>query len=281
VGFGSFRQRRFPITNSVHYSTSSVRAILEPVRTYLAATALVGMAVTALLVAARLDWWELRPAPLEREFRFADGFEDGVGSWHGFQREPDSNFVEVTARRPHSGAKSLECRAVPYDGHRSSKADIFLGGLPFVKGDQVWFSGWYYLEGMSGAGLVFLWDLEASRKYQSPGRRLYLQENDVLASDLGKWWRGPTFRQHRGAAICVPRNRWVSLRLHLYLAEGETGRLEVWQDGAKILDGYGQTLPTASAVYDRLQIGITANGNRSHAATLFVDDIVLSNRPIE
>jgi hypothetical protein len=251
------------------------------VRVSIAATALASVAVAALLVAARLDWWEPRPTPLDAQFRFADGFEDGAGGWHGFPRAPDSNFVAVTTRRPRSGRKSLECRAVPFDGRRSSKADLFVGQLRFVKRDHVWFSGWYYLEGASGAGLVFLWDLEASRKYQSPGRRLYLQENEALASDLGKWFRSLTFRQPRGAEIPFPHDRWVSLRVHLYLAEDATGRLELWQDGAKVLDGYGQTLPTTRAVYDRLQIGITANGNRNQAVTLFVDDIVLSNRPVE
>ena len=49
--------------------------------------------------------------------------------------------------------------------------------------------------------------------------------------------------------------------------------MEVWQDGVKVIDAFGKTLPTARTIYNRLQIGLTANGNRTHPQTLFVDDI--------
>ena len=73
----------------------------------------------------------------------------------------------------------------------------------------------------------------------------------------------------------------MELRVHLFLSEGGDGRMEVWQDGTKVLDATGQTLPTARTIYDRLQVGLTANGNRMHAQTLFVDDVAISNRPLD
>lgn len=241
----------------------------------------VAAALAAILLgifSLRLDWWERAPVPLDAPFLFRDGFEDGTARWHGFQREPEANSVAVTTRRAHSGSRSLECHAVP--NSRGSKADIFIGGLHFVRNDHVWFRGWYYLEGAQDASLLFLWDLEASRKYQSPGRRLYLQDGGTISSDLGKWWGRNTFRQPRQTAIPFPHDRWVELRAHLFLSEDSNGRLEVWQDGARILDASGRTLPTARAIYDRLQVGITFNGNRSHALTVLVDDVELANRPL-
>jgi hypothetical protein len=47
-----------------------------------------------------------------------------------------------------------------------------------------------------------------------------------------------------------------------------------------VLDEQGKTLPRARTIYDRMQVGVTANVGRSQTQTLFVDDVVLSNRPL-
>ncbi|MBI3880495.1 MAG: heparin lyase I family protein [Verrucomicrobia bacterium] len=256
---------------------------------------LISILLLAVAAAGGCLVWQARPYPEPAApFVFRDGFEDAAkfedlfphdySRWHGFQREAGarSNVVVLTAARVHTGTNALQCVAVPYDGHISSKADIERGRLRFVKGDHVWFSGWFYLIGGTDASLVFLWDLETTQLSKSPGRRLFLQQNgESLASDLGKWWTGKTFRQPRGKEVGFPKNRWVELRVHLFLSEGGDGKMEVWQDGAKVLDATGKTLPTARTIYDRLQVGITANGNRAHTNEMFMDDIVISNRPLE
>ena len=254
---------------------------------------LAGLAALALGGCA---FWEARPYPAPAAaFVFHDGFEDAAkledlfprdfSRWHGRQREGGAsaaaNNVTLTSERGHSGAHALKCVAAPYDGHTASKADIERGRLHFVKGDNVWFRGWFWLAGGTNADSVFLWDLETTGLRNSPGRRLYLQSGETLTSDLGKWWSGKTFRQKRGAAVKFPKERWVELRVHMLLSEGGDGRMEVWQDGAKVLDATGQTLPTARTIYNRLQVGLTANGNRTHAQTLFVDDVAISNRPLD
>ena len=191
-------------------------------------------------------------------------------------------MVALTTEHVHSGTNALKCVAAPNDGRAIPKADIERGRLRFVKGDHVWFGGWFYLVGGADASLAFLWDLETTQLRNSPGRRLFLQQRgESLACDLGKWWTGKTFRQPRGSEVRFPKDRWVGLIVHLVLNEGDDGRMEVWQDGVKVLDATGKTLPTARTIYDRLQVGITANGNRAHTNTLFVDDIVISNRPLE
>lgn len=67
----------------------------------------------------------------------------------------------------------------------------------------------------------------------------------------------------------------------MYLSPGNDGRVEVWQDAAKVLDEHGKTLPTSKTIYNQLEVGLTCNGNRKHAQTLYVDDVLLSNRPIK
>ena len=50
-----------------------------------------------------------------------------------------------------------------------SEAEIQRDGLRFVKGDDVWFSAWYWLEGTSEASTVFLWDIEPTALRNTPG----------------------------------------------------------------------------------------------------------------
>jgi hypothetical protein len=221
---------------------------------------------------------------------FAEGFE-GITSfpsllpedgsrWHGYQLQPEGNEAQVVFDRAHSGGNSLRFYAAPYDGVSASKADLELGGLQFQKGDDVWFSGWYFLEEASDSKNLFLWDLEETRRWNSPGRRIYLSGGEALTSDLGKWWGGEVFRQPVDHTVPFPKGAWVEVVLHLYLSEGEDGLLEAWQDGALVLSGRGQTLPTKESIYDRMQVGITANGNEGQAQVLIVDDIVLSREPL-
>lgn len=242
------------------------------------------------IVSVRLDWREPQPVRDVQEFVFADDFENSstlldlfpkdMSRWHNRQIVPEQNTVELTSELAHSGRQSLKCCASATQGKTTSKADLQRERLHFIKGDHVWSECWFFLMGTQDAASIFLWDLEASRKYQSPGRRLYLQSGDVLASDLGKWSFAPKFTQPWKHRTPFPRDRWVRVKVHLFLSDNADGLMEVWQDDIKVLDGHGQTLPTSKAVYDRLQIGLTANGNREYAHTLYVDDVLISNRPI-
>eukprot|EP01035_Chromulina_nebulosa_P042435 gene42435-57450_t len=118
-----------------------------------------------------------------------------------------------------------------------------------------------------------MWDLETTQLRNSPGRRLFLQDGEFFASDLGKWWTGKKFRQPPGAQVKFPKDKWVQVKIHLVLSEGNDGRMQVWQDGQKVLDATGKTLPRASTIYDRMQVGVTANGRPNRAQTIYVDDV--------
>ncbi len=253
-------------------------------------TALAPLLTLAAIVSGRCDWWDPPPVHDSAPFVFAEDFENAstladlfpkdTSRWHGRQLIPEDNVVELTGETAHSGRRSLKCHAAATRGGITSKADLERGGLHFVKGDHIWSQCWLLLQGEGDGASVFVWDLEASRKWQSPGRRLYLQPGGVLASDLGKWLFAPTFRQPWDHGAPFPKDRWVRLKVYLFLSEQADGAMEVWQDDTKVLDGHGQTLPTAKSVYDRLQVGLTANGNPEHAYTLYVDDVIISNRPI-
>ena len=247
--------------------------------------------VLAFAVSWVFDWWKKAPQPSPEPFVFRDGFEDARelndllprdwSRWHGAQRETPGVVVTPTTERTHSGTRALKCYAPARRGGDIPKADIERSQLRFVKGDEVWFRAWYYLVSGGDATSLFLCDLEATGKRQSPGRRLYLQSGEAFATDLGKWWTGRTVRQAKGAAQRFPKDRWVCVRLHLLLSEraGE-GQLQVWQDDGEVLNAHCQTLPTRAAIYNRLQVGITAHGNRESGLTLYVDDVEISNRAL-
>lgn len=253
-------------------------------------------AFVALAASAGTAWWLWAAPPLpppSPPFVFRDGFEDPTktddlfpGDATPLKNAPHQalavspgNTVAVTTERAHSGRHALKFIAAPFDGKKTSEADIEREGLRFVKGDDVWFSAWYWLEGTSEASTVFLWDLESTALRNTPGRRLFLRDGEMVASDLGKWWTAKKFRASEGAPK-FPKDRWVEVKIHLYLSDGADGRMQVWQDQIKVLDEAGKTLPRAKTVYDRMQVGVTANTGRTTAQTLFVDDVVLSNRPL-
>lgn len=256
-----------------------------------------GGAFATIAASAGAAWWfwVARPLPASAPaFVFRDGFEGTAKTEDLFPRDcsrwnamelqaaggPSANTVVLTNERAHSGANALKCVATPSDGHTASKADIERHGLRFVKGDEVWFSGWFWLEGAAEPSTLFLWDLESTALRNTPGRRLYLQNGEMIASDLGKWWTAKKFRAKSGAPK-FPKDRWVEVKIHLHLSDGNDGRMVVWQDGVKVLDEMGKTLPRSRTVYDRLQVGLTANSGLKQTQTLFVDDVVLSNRPLK
>jgi hypothetical protein len=253
----------------------------------IAALAVVALAV---LLAMRLDWFEPSPVRNESTFTFRDDFENAasfldlfpkdLSRWHGTQQVPRENPIALSSEFAHSGKQSLKCTAAAKRNDVTAKADVLREQLHFIKGDHVWSQCWFLLKGDASAAHVFLWDLEASYKWQSPGRRVFLQEGDRVASDLGKWFSSSVFSQPSDRAVAFPRDRWVRLRVHLFLSEKADGVMEVWQDETKVIDARGQTLPTAKTIYDRLEVGITANGSTEHAHTLYVDDVVISNRPL-
>jgi len=200
--------------------------------------------------------------------------------------------VELSSEQVRSGTRALKCSARPYDGHVASKADIGRSGLSFVGGDETWIELWLYIVGGHPLGSVFLLDLEAPGTCTSagacpgkgagdictsPGRRLYLSgpSGDWLKSDLGKWCLGKDFYQPAGAGKSLPTDRWVRLRLHVRFSALTDGIMQVWQDDDLVIDARGMTLPRADAVCDRLQVGITANGNEEAATTLFLDDVTV------
>lgn len=189
------------------------------------------------------------------------------------------NRVEPCVDLAHEGASSLACVSMPpARGMVTAKASLSSELLHFVKGDDVWISLWCLVPADSGMPFAVL-DLETTWIENHPGIRLVIADGRHVGLQL-KSLGNPGYRQPRGEEIEFPRGRWVRLRVHLGLTDAEDGTIEAWQDDHRIIDTRGRTLVLASAIYNSLEVGITAYNEQGRPATLYVDDVAISSEPI-
>ena len=176
------------------------------------------------------------------------------------------NRAEPSTERAHSGSQSVRFFSVAKSRSmvccKSSMANNF---LHFVKGDDFWFSGWFYFE--KGTPTTIM-DLESTWLDKHSGIRVLFSENGCPSIEL-KAFDKPMWRNRK---YSIPRNKWVHVKVHFLLDEKD-GKLEFWIDDELIVEGTGQTLPLADTVYDSLELGISATNEET---ILFMDDIQVS-----
>jgi hypothetical protein len=185
------------------------------------------------------------------------------------------NRVEVSRERARSGSSSLKCVSVPPSpGMVTAKASLSTSLLHFVKGDDVWASGWFLVPEGSSPPFTLL-DLESTWIKEHPGMRIVLDPPGHLMLEL-KWADKPKYRQAEGREVRFPVGKWVEVRLHLRLSDESDGLAELWQDGVKVVEGGGRTLPLAGTIYDDLEVGISAHSFGPGTAVLYVDDVAIT-----
>jgi Polysaccharide lyase len=189
------------------------------------------------------------------------------------------NRIETSTDFAHTGKGSLKCTSLPpSSGMTTAKASLTSSLMHFVKGDDVWFSAWFLVPDDRSKPFTVA-DLESTWIKEHPGMRIMLDPPGYLMLEL-KWAVKPEYRQPKGREVRFPDGRWVQVRMHLWLSEKNDGIIELWQDGVKIVDSIGQTLPLAGTIYDDLEVGISAHSFGPNPATLYVDDLVISSEPI-
>jgi hypothetical protein len=221
-------------------------------------------------------------ATVEDLFTAARWHTNNVDQKRAGQRDnyyAQGNRVTLSRDVVHTGKAALRLYAVP-SSRDVSKASISKGIMYFKKGDDVYFSGWFFFEdtpSIYDAGGFTLFDLE-STFMKSVGLRTIFRINDSLTFELEL--PKTQFRQDRGSEVSFPTRRWVHIETHAVLSD-EAGLVEIWQDGRKVLEKKGRTLPLADTVYDRFEIGITAIAQGSkYEKVLYVDDVAISDSPI-
>ena len=184
--------------------------------------------------------------------------------------------VEPTKEFAHSGSTSLKCVATAKPSNMvTCKASISCPLVYFRNGDDFWYEAYYLAKGSLPMTLI---DLESEFIQEHPGIRLRIFDDGALGVEL-KALNKPQFRQDPEKRVAFPKDQWVCVRVHFHLSPTD-GKMEIWQDGVKVLDKAGTTLPFRSAIYNSLEIGISAHGNPEDSCTLFVDDIRCSSKEL-
>lgn len=180
--------------------------------------------------------------------------------------------IEPTSEKAHSGKMSLKCVAPAKPSNMITCKASLSTPLPYFRnGDDFWFEAWYWIEGTLPLTLV---DLESEFIEQHAGIRVRIYEDGTLGAEL-KALDKPQFRQPEGKQTLFPDGRWVRVRVHYQLAVTD-GTIEIWQDDKLVLSCPGQTLPFRSAIYNSLEVGITAHSDPSGACQLYMDDLRMS-----
>lgn len=185
------------------------------------------------------------------------------------------NRLEPATDRAHGGSASFKATSVPPSaGMVTAKASLESTLMYFIKGDHVYFSGWFFV----AQGKPFsLFDMESDWISESPGPRVILGEDNGLRVEL-KWADKPTYVQPAGSFRAFPSNAWVRVQVHYYLSEADDGIVQVWQNGELIIDAKGRTFPIPDAVMNSFEVGISANNHAGESSILYFDDLKLSNQ---
>lgn len=248
---------------------------------------------------------ESAPAKAERVL-FRDDFENVAqihdllradsSRWTYLQRSHNENHIDLDRTHFHHGSTSLSLSSEPSSG-QVSKAAIQKEGLDLREGQVVYMSASFYIPSGSSIENVFLWDLECGNCWsqtnaqpnKSPGIRLGLFNSQGYPTvERGKiGYRTGNFKQNVNQPVFIPRDKWVQLAWIVHLAANEGGLTEVFLDGTKIISEYGVNMPqpeyfmkhfgvhlNTPVHYDRIQVGITANGSRN-PVKIYVDDVEL------
>ena len=180
--------------------------------------------------------------------------------------------IEPTSEKAHTGKMSLKCSAPAKTSSMiTCKASLSSPLLYFREGDDFWYEAWYWAEGNLPLTLI---DLESEFIREHAGIRVRIYEDGTLGTEL-KALSKPQCRQPKENRTLFPKGQWVRVRVHFQLAS-PAGQIEIWQDEKLVLSCTGQTLPFRSAIYNSLEIGISAHSDSTGPCVLYVDDVRMS-----
>ncbi|MCP5556644.1 MAG: hypothetical protein H7A55_02720 [Verrucomicrobiaceae bacterium] len=175
-----------------------------------------------------------------------------------------------------SGSLSLKCVAPPRTSDMiCCKSSISSPLIYFRQGDDFWFRG-YFFAGSSRPHTIM--DLECEWLKQHSGIRVMIDEMGRLGVEL-KALDKPKYRQTMNDPILFPLGQWVEVKVHFVLSHTEDGVIQLWQDGQLVVDTHGVTLPLKRAIYNSLEIGISAHSYGDLPCELWVDDLEVSDQP--
>ncbi|MEK7467467.1 MAG: heparin lyase I family protein [Planctomycetota bacterium] len=181
------------------------------------------------------------------------------------------NVVEPSTAKAHGGKTALRTFSVASTKEMvCAKSSLQSELIHFRKGDDFWYSAWYFIEDRVPFTLM---DLESTWIEGHSGIRI-----TTSGKGLGFELKHPPKPHYRPTnPTPIPVGKWFRVVAHVKLDEKD-GVCELWQDGVKVCEGKGQTLPFAEAVYNSLEVGISATNVES---TTWVDDVEVSDEDLK
>lgn len=181
------------------------------------------------------------------------------------------NVVEPSTAKAHGGKAALRTSSVASPKSMvCCKSSLQTELIHFKKGDDFWYSAWYFVEDRVPFTLM---DLESTWIEGHSGIRITTSEKG-----LGFELKHPPKPHYRPTnPTPVPVGKWFHVVAHVKLDEKD-GVCEIWQDGVKVCEGKGQTLPMVDTIYNSLEIGISATNVES---TMWVDDVEVSDKELK
>lgn len=180
------------------------------------------------------------------------------------------NRIDLATDPTNTANKVMKFTAVaPSVGMVTSKSSIESTTAYFKRGSEMWFEARYYFASELPYSIA---DFESGWIDQSPGPRIVISGGALAVEN--KFGNKLMFRQER--PIPIPMATWVKVKIHVVFHE-EKGRIELWQDGVRVLDVDAPTLPLSIAIQNNIEVGITAT---SQACEMYVDDVRLSPLPL-
>ncbi len=184
------------------------------------------------------------------------------------------NRIELAKDPVNPANQVMKFHAVaPSPAMITSKASMESTLTFFRKRDDVWFEGKYFIVGTASQMPYSLVDFENKWFSSSPGPRVVIIDNRIAVEN--KFGIKTLYKQPSSNAIKLPTGQWVTIKVHIKYDDANAGVVEVWQDGIRIINATGTTLPTSNSIQTNVEIGITAT---SVAVDMFVDDIRISDR---
>jgi len=202
-----------------------------------------------------------------------------------------ANNIALERRIKYRGKQALKLTAGPSQNGfgRKSVMSIRRHLFDFGNEDDLYFSGWFYLDGDEKTfepdtrNLAFMGMRSANRSWRyrkEPGRFLFFDRNNYIASDLFFWLPKPEpYKQEILQEVSLPFKRWTNVRAHIKFSPGLDGLIEIWQDGEKVLYRKGQTIPESKTVYSILELGILQHQDPQNQQTIYLDDIQVDDKP--
>lgn len=202
------------------------------------------------------------------------------------------NYIQLEENIRRRGENSLKFYAAPFNKKwfGDSRAAIRRQLFDFGKGDDIYFTGWFYFQGPENSDKTEIQNLNNSlflsfrsynnslRNFGEPGPGLFFNFRNSIALRFDNWLPAlDNAEQDLLDRVHVPVNEWVEIKMHLKLSDNPLeGLVEIWMNDKKIIAKRAKTLPHATMVYSILEVGIGSNLNTQESQTMYVDNISVS-----